>query len=278
MTKLKKYSTLSDWETAKGGGDLEYPSVGLIEEDSSVVYMEKPFPRLLELPIKAVFYDSATGKFVKLYPDQITEVNPNYTPIGVEVVPAEHDVYGTGQAGIMSLVEMSCTNPDYGSIDENGNAVYQPMLEGCKNNRPLENEGFYFYSTVNYIGGTSKDNDNVVQGTYYEVYLPSDIFEGNLSPDQHSRYYEISGGYAAPSPFNLDSTRNESYYTKSYSDRNALSDFDGVGNTDIATQQHAYRQPNWQTDSEIVSGIDYKYYAAACCCRRFSTAGTTQFQ
>lgn len=116
MTKLKKYNTLSDWETAKS--DLEYPSVGLIEYNSSIVYMTPP--PIHALPIKAVFYDSSTGDFIKIYPDQITEVNPNYTPIGVEVIPAEHDVYGDCTCGIMSLAEMSCDTPDTGSSSYQG--------------------------------------------------------------------------------------------------------------------------------------------------------------
>ena len=91
---LKVFETESDYDSAKP--DFIYPTVSYVKETDKLLYMAKPIIPVHTLPIKAVFYDSSTGTFVKLYPDQITEVNPNYTPIGVEVVPAEHDVYGTG--------------------------------------------------------------------------------------------------------------------------------------------------------------------------------------
>ena len=87
MKYLKVFQTESDYNTAKD--NLIYPTVSHIVDSGENRFMVFP---VLDYPIKAVFYDSSTGNFVKLYPDQITEVNPNYTPIGVEVVPAEHDV------------------------------------------------------------------------------------------------------------------------------------------------------------------------------------------
>lgn len=54
----------------------------------------------------AVFYDSNNDSFVVMSPDDMASSVYRYTPIGVVVIPASHDVYGTGQAGVMSLVEM----------------------------------------------------------------------------------------------------------------------------------------------------------------------------
>lgn len=266
MTKLKKYNTLSDWDTAKGGGDLEYPSVGMIEEDSSIVYMKKPVIPVHTLPIKAVFYDSSTDSFVKLYPDEITEANPNYTPIGVEVVPAEHDVYGTGQAGIMSLCEMDETHPDTGSSNR-----MTLRWGGYGVDASLPN-----YNVANYIGEDAILNDGVVQGTDSYVQLPSDNLSAVSGLDGKSGYYNTSNSdYQAPSPYNADGSRNEAYYTTAYSTANALSDFDGAGNTkaliDLATEQS-----NWKTANAITNRSDEGYYPAACCCWRFHTAGTKQ--
>ena len=155
-------------------------------------------PALQELPIRAVFYDSSTDKFVKLYPDQITEANPNYTPIGVEVIPAEHDVYGTGQAGIMSLAEMNCDTPDVGSSD------YQEMLwSGSNTDTSIPN-----YDSVNYIGEGTTLNDGVVQGTVSNANLPSDLLSAVAGLDGKSGYYSSSTSYSqAPSPFNADGSR-----------------------------------------------------------------------
>lgn len=225
-------------------------------------------PPIHALPIKAVFYDSATNSFVKMYPDQITEVNPNYTPIGVEVVPAEHDVYGTGQAGIMSLAEMSCDTPDIGS--SSGQTIYW----GCYGtDTSLSN-----YDAVNYIGSNGNLNNGVVQGTNSYAFLPSDQFSTVIGLDGKSNYYyNESDRYQAPSPYNADGSRNEAYYTTAYSTANALSDFDGVGNTAVLTEL-ATSQSDWKTASTITNSYDEGYYPAACCTWRFHTPGTEKGQ
>jgi hypothetical protein len=38
-----------------------------------------------------------------------------YLPIGVVVIPASHNVYGTGECGVMSLTEMDYDNPEIGT-------------------------------------------------------------------------------------------------------------------------------------------------------------------
>lgn len=265
MTKLKKYNTIEDWEAAKS--NLVYPSVGLVEQDSSVVYMVPPPPPPIHtLPIKAVFYDSATGGFVKMYPDEITEAIPTYTPIGVEVVPAEHDVYGTGQAGVMSLAEMSYNTPDVGS--SNGPNMY---WGGNGTDTSLPN-----YNQVNYIGDNDNLNNGIVQGTVGHASLPSDRFTDATSLDGVSKYGNTMYKYA-PSPYNADGSRNEAYYTTAYSTANALSDFDGVGNTSVLTEL-ATAQSDWKTATTITNDSGAGYYPAACCCWRFYTAGTNQGQ
>lgn len=249
MTWLKKYNTIEEWETAKS--NLKYQSVGLVG-DYSVFYMTPPFHTL---PIKAVFYDSATGSFVKMYPDEITEAIPTYTPIGVEVIPAEHDVYGTGQAGIMSLVEMNSSTPDTGSNE------YQFIYwGGYKTDTSLPN-----YSRIKLIDGT-----NATSG-----YLPSDQFTGATSLDGVSKYDSTDNN--APSPYNANGSRNDVYYTTSSYAPNALSDFDGAGNTAVLTSL-ATAQSGWKTAITIANNRGEGFYPAACCCWRFYTAGTQQGQ
>ena len=213
-------------------------------------------PALQELPIRAVFYDSSTGKFVKLYPDQITEVVPTYTPIGVEVIPAEHDVYGTGQAGVMSLAEMSYNTPDVGSSA--GSFIY--WGGGTYTNTSLPD-----YYSFNHVDVTSDGY----------AYLPSDRFTGATSLDGVSKYSTTS--FNAPSPYNANGSRNEAYYTTAYSTSNAFSDFDGVGNTMVLTEL-ATAQSDWKTATTITNNSGRRYYPAACCAWRFHTAGTEQGQ
>ena len=207
-------------------------------------------------PIKAVFYDSSTDKFVKLYPNQITEVVSTYTPIGVEVIPAEHDVYGTGQAGIMSLAEMSYNTPDTGS------SSHLSMYWGGR----IVDTSLPNLDKVNLVDGTTNSYG----------YLPSDQFTHATSLDGVSKY-DGNVSDNAPSPFNADGSRNEAYYTTAYSTANALSDFDGVGNTAVLTEL-ATKQSNWKTATTITNGRDAGYYPVACCAWRFHTAGTDQGQ
>ena len=250
MKYLKVFQTESDYNTAKD--NLIYPTVSHIVDSGENHFMVFP---VLDYPIKAVFYDSSTGSFVKLYPDQITEVNPNYTPIGVEVVPAEHDVYGTGQAGIMSLAEMNYTTPDVGS------SSYLSMYwGGRRTDTSLPN-----YNKVNLVDGTTADYG----------YLPSDQFTGTTSLDGVSKYATTSNN--APSPYNADGSRNEAYYTTAYSTANTLSDFDGVGNTTVLTEL-ATSQSDWKTADTITNSYSAGYYPAACCAWRFHTTGTDQGQ
>ena len=276
---LKLFETETLYNEAKP--DFVYPTVSYVKDVNSVFYMTKPLP-LHKQPIKAVFYDSSTGGFVKLNPDEITEVNPNYTPIGVEVIPVEHDVYGTGQAGIMSLAEMSYTTPDTGSSSNQG--MY---WGGYEVDTSLPN-----LDTANYIGIDGQLNNNTVQGSDMTCILPSDSFITSvhgtplLSLDGSSYYFVSSGAeigqegmWFGPSPYNADGSRNEAYYTTASPAlaTNALSDFDGVGNTTVLTEL-ATAQSDWKTADSITNSDSAGYYPAACCAWRFHTAGTEQGQ
>lgn len=216
----------------------------------------------------AVFYDSNSDSFVMMRPDEITSVIDGYTPIGVVVIPASHDVYGDGTCGVISLAEMNRTTPDTGSSDYKSN-----YWGGLNIDISLTN-----YSAVNYIGTGSTLNNGVVQGAHSAAYLPSDRFSNVTGLDGISNYYNTdSSCRQAPSPYNADGSRNEAYYTTAYSTANALSDFDGVGNTKVLTDL-ATAQSDWKTASTITHSSDAGYYPAACCCWRFHTEGTEQGQ
>ena len=277
---LKLFETETLYNEAKP--DFVYPTVSYVKDVNSVFYMTKPLP-LHKQPIKAVFYDSASSTFVKLNPDEINSSLPStYTPIGVEVIPAEHDVYGTGQAGIMSLVEMSYTTPDTGSSSNQG--MY---WGGYEVDTSLPN-----LDTANYIGIDGQLNNNTVQGSDMTCILPSDSFITSvhgtplLSLDGSSYYFVSSGAeigqegmWFGPSPYNADGSRNEAYYTTASPAlaTNALSDFDGVGNTAVLTEL-ATSQSDWKTADSITNSYSAGYYPAACCAWRFHTAGTNQGQ
>ena len=202
----------------------------------------------------AVFYDSNSDSFVTMSPDEITSVIDGYTPIGVVVIPASHDVYGDDTCGVMSLAEMNYSSPDTGS------SSYKGIYWGVLSSTSLPN-----LDKVNLVDGT----------TAYHGYLPSDQFTGTISLDGVSKYGNTSNNI--PSPYNADGSRNEAYYTTAYSTANVLSDFDGVGNTTVLTDL-ATGQSDWKTATTITNSSGAGYYPAACCCWRFHTAGTEQGQ
>ena len=247
MKYLKVFKTESDYTSSEGS--FSYPTVSYTIQ-SKVINMVPIHKR----PIKAVFYDSATNSFVKVLPDNIRYIE-TYTPIGVEVIPTEHDVYSNGTCGVMSLAEMNYTTPDVGSSE------YQYIYWGSYGtDTSLPN-----YEKVNLVNDATTDYG----------YLPSDRFTGATSLDGVSKYATTSNN--APSPYNADGSRNEAYYTTAYSTANTLSDFDGVGNTKVLTEL-ATEQSDWKTADTITNSSDAGYYPAACCAWRFHTTGTDQGQ
>lgn len=213
----------------------------------------------------AVFFDGSGFLFVPY--DDIVFVE-GWTPIGVVVIPTSHNVYGDGTCGITSLVWMNCNTPDSGST------ACEKMYFG---NNSLDTDLFN-YTACNYIGTGSNLNNNKVQGTYKSVFLPTDAYSsgGVLSLDGVSMYYNTtSTARQAPSPYNLDGSRNESYYTTAYSTDNAFSDFKGYENSLILTSL-AGAQSNWKTATKISNNYNGSYYPGACCCWRFHTQGTNQ--
>ena len=247
MKYLKLFKTESDYTSSEGS--FSYPTVSYTIQ-SKVINMVPIHKR----PIKAVFYDSATNSFVKVLPDNIRYIE-TYTPIGVEVLPTEHDVYSNGTCGVMSLAEMNCDTPDIGSSQHPW--IYWGSY-GTDTSLPN-------YEKVNLVNDATTDYG----------YLPSDQFTGATSLDGVSKYNTTSNN--APSPYNADGSRNEAYYTTAYSTANALSDFDGVGNTTVLTDL-ATSQSDWKTANTITNSYDEGYYPAACCAWRFHTAGTSQGQ
>ena len=259
MTKLKKYNTIEEYNNDKP--NRPYPSVSLAGGN---VYFAK-FP-IHKLPIKAVFFDNSTNKFVKLYPSQIIEANPNYTPIGVEVIPAEHDVYGTGQSGVMSLAEMNCNAPDTGS-DEYQGIYFSSAYENTQIPK------LTLMPTINLSTGESN-------GSYGYGVFPSDAFS-NFKIDDVSGYHSSYTSYRrAPSPYSKNGDRNDVYYSDIYSDyanRNVFSDFNGYENSETF-YLGAAAQTNWKTDPTITNSSGNGYFPSLCCCWRFHTSGTNKYQ
>ena len=185
----------------------------------------------------------------------------SYTPIGVVVIPASHNVYGDGSCGVMSLKEMNYDSPDTGSTS------YQGVCWG-QYGRDLSLSNLTQAPTGN-------TEDGIPTGQAAEPRLPSDIFSGTQCLHDTDAYYY--GTPYAPSPYLTDGSRNHGYYqtTSPSSTNNCLSDFDGIGNSKILWD-NATSQGDWKTASTITNNSNPGYSPAACCCWRYHTEGTRQ--
>ena len=187
----------------------------------------------------------------------------SYTPIGVVVIPASHNVYGDGSCGVMSLKEMNRESPDSGSTSYQsicwggyGDDISLPNLDKVPN------------------GNTS---NGIPTGSGSSGNLPSDKFNDTQCAHDTDAYYVHDASIYIPSPYLTDGSRNPGYYqtTSPSSSRNALADFDGIGNSQVLWDL-ATSQSSWKTASSITNNSGTGYYPAACCCWRYHTEGTQQ--
>lgn len=221
---------------------------------------------LYDIDSKQKIYVSYSSYSTSLFP--INE----YEVLGIVVIPVSHDVYGTGEGAIMSVVGMDCSTPDTGNTSSNATIYwggYGTNLSLTDYDEVINNGyGGMFFETDSYEGETN-------------AYLPSDQFTVVQCPSDTDTYY-YSGStdvYYCPPPYLTDDSRNPLYYTTQVSSgqtiANALSDYDGEGNTTVMINTATY-QSDWQTASSITNVYNIGCYPAACCCWRYHTNHTNQ--
>lgn len=183
----------------------------------------------------------------------------SYTPIGIVVIPASHDVYGDESCGVMSLKPMNCDTPSTGGTSEQSMywGVYGTNISGLPD--------LYQVPTGNTSNG-------IPTGSTYSSYLPSDKFSGTQCAHDTDAYYNSSS--YIPSPYFTDGSRNPGYYQTSSpsSSNNVLADFDGKGNTQKIITQRGTKDYNSWTPGSITEAD----YPAASCCDMFYTEGTSR--
>lgn len=231
-----------------------------------------------ELPV--ILYDTLTGQ--KFQTKKIGKYGlPRYKPIGVVVIPIEHNVYNTGECGVMSLMSASLTTPDIGqttqaSICFGSYGTYYPELGmftqfpsyGRMNNAPGYSTG------TSYIRGCIPlQRQGMKRG--YEYKYDTGLYYHNVSQSNYAYF---------PSPYNSDGSMNTYYSSWTYDadndpdnlvSHNPFSDFNGKSNTEFLCSQST-AQPNWKTDTTITNSAAAGYHPGACTCWRFTTAGTKQ--
>lgn len=149
-----------------------------------------------------VLYDK-NKDILRVFPSSNLEfISPDhYEPIGIVVIPTAHDVYGTGECGVMALMSASLTIPDTGQTSNTR------IVWGAKGTNYPELNNF---NQVNTLSINNINNESYVLGYTAYSYLPSDDFSGNLSLDGIAKY--IFSQNLSPSPYNADGSRNPLYF------------------------------------------------------------------
>ena len=228
-------------------------------------------PQLPTKPVEEATYTDlvlwdGTKKIVVSGDDYSTDTFPTsaYTPIGVVVIPASHNVHRDGLPTMMSLVNMNCDTPESGSTSN------QEMQWGVNT---IDISSLPNLDEVPYVGsGTTIGN--TILGTSGVTYLPSDTFSAVDNPYDEGTGYNSASYRQSPSPYVTGGGRNPLYYqtTSPSSTANCLADFDGRGNTDkILAERGDKDYSSWKP---IYTAQED--YPAASCCDMFHTVGTNQ--
>lgn len=258
----------------KNIGDIHFgdKEISKIYKGTTLVYQST---KLTKMPV--ILYDNVLKKNVCTSNLYNKDVN-RYTPIGIVVIPASHNVYGTGECGVVALRYASTATPDEGT--DNKGSIYWGSPDYSKTNSKV----------VPYIGTMDGNISDNIEGVYEYGYLPVmswNIFKKFECPhDKKASYYgtvpqlgiyPYASDKCVPSPYLNDESRNPNYYTTDSpsSIYNALSDFAGKSNTEFFCSE-ATSQPNWKTDAAIENKYSAGYYPAACSCWRYHTLGTNQ--
>jgi len=203
-----------------------------------------------------------------------------YIPVGVVVVPTQHDVYGNGDCGVMALRDADPNHPDTGSIpdyyDGNSDISWGPYV------RDYYSYPFPKYGVLRCWNETGRiyHIDDPYNG-WPSANLPSDTpmppdYTGGQqpAPDPYATYW-YPWAWMCDGPYGNDLGRNPRLippFTFSTDYRSPLLDFAGYENTQRMIVRGTNIQPNWQTAPTIDTNPEN--WPAAKCCWRFHTAGT----
>lgn len=216
-----------------------------------------------------VLVDKSTLEKVFVRPDDLSQYSPaDYTPIGVVVIPASHDVYGTGECAIVSLRGLHDKRPYGGDMEAYGLSMYW----GPSN---INISGIKDRNYQNYCGSPALFQQSVI-GLKNESYIPTDNYSNYICEhDKNSGYPSVTADkFFSPSPYLTDGSRNKMYYqtTDPSSDLNCLADFDGQNNTKKIVEERGPKDYESWTPSQW----KYEDYPMASCCDMFYTDGTNQ--
>ena len=96
------------------------PNIGSLSYKVDLTDDIVTIPKRLPNTADYVLYDKVNQELVCIASsaDLSNYPSESYTPVGIVVIPASHDVYGDGSCGIISLKEMNCDTPSTGGTSE----------------------------------------------------------------------------------------------------------------------------------------------------------------
>lgn len=226
-------------------------------------------PRGNEAAGDVILWDREKQRKIVVGADKIKKFKSTCTPIGIVAIPSSHDVYGTGECGVMALRFGSASNPDEGS------ASVGTMNFGFFGTKISSKD----YNGVNvYTDKATQDSVTTIStssnicGVAVEGETVSSVKALEDEKCSYSQKWITSSGYFCPTPYLNDGNRNSNYYLlSSGTSKNALADFDGKGNNENILSK--VTTSNWKTLSSLTSVTNGK---PACACWRYSTEGTEQ--
>lgn len=210
-----------------------------------------------------VFYDRQNDK---LFVVDLTTPSENLdikhiVPIGVIAVPSTHNIYGTGEAAAISLVNMSLSDGTDGLVTGNLHLV----------------PGLSFHQYVVVTGNLDTGPTEEMTGYAAKVFFPTDTninrlrWQGNPYDEKTTGWWS---GPFVPSPYKNDGSFNEVYFSDlkvATWNVNATLDVDGKENTRKIIEYRGERDYNTWSPSNVLED-----YPAASTCDMFYTPGTSQ--
>lgn len=206
MKYLRQFSSESEYLDFKESPDFITPNVSLITDTHTPMYNEYVKPPISVCEI--VYWDGSSIQTTTLN----KWLDSFGTPIGVVVIP--EGFLPDGKARMISLKY----------ADESGNAssIKVKMIWGHSQIDTL---------LTNFDRVPTTDNSgSTTTGSFWRGHLPSDTLTGTQSfVDAQAKYSQTSN--LIPSPYLNDTTMNPAYSEVISGYNNALSDFNGLSNT-----------------------------------------------
>ena len=234
MKYIRLFENDADYQSfiSGGGGDFVFPNVSYVEGDNAVHYHPVPPPGA-----GAIVYKSGSDLLTVDYTLWDSSMG---TPVGVLVIP--EGFAPDGKARMLSL--------QWASSSSTSSTSARSMMWGVYGTDT---------SLTNYTRVPTTDNaGSTTTGSNSSAYLPSDKFTGIVSYVDPLTQYSGTSRTMIPSPY-LGDKPNPAYYAPISGYNNALSDFDGKGNTDVL----------------VALGADY---VAANAARNYKAAGAEEIE